>query len=352
MSRLVFPLDSSWYGLEINFHGPKSELHFEWMTPQQGIDGRLEDYDWIPPPGSFVMSGGGYSTGPTAKTPFVFDPAFMQSGGTFTDLGYARERWIDGQMLDLDWKVRRWKSFFGLPVETWPLVGFRWQRFHLMCYDGIQVKSGNRWLTEPETYEGDVIAFHQQYYIGYLGSQFRGRLAADWRPPVDVIFQWDLGYADGYNKDHLLLREGDRYTMENTAGLASHLAISVEAELNKRWSVGFQADLLAIDTKGTHRWYNKPEGIDQSWPNGVEVSSRQTWLGLFVRLEYVGAANPWGRPRRTGRCTLAFTARPYPRVSNSSVTGPSLTSSTCMCWRNRPVATSMPWAATASTNTW
>ena len=42
----------------------------------------------------------------------------------------------------------------------------------------------------------------------------------------------------------------------------------------------------------------------------------------------------------------------YGVVSIHSVTGPSLTSSTCMCGRKRPLATSIPWAATASMKTW
>lgn len=256
LSRLVFPLNSSWHGLKFGLEGPNREIHFEWLVPQQGIDGELADYDWDPP----------------------------NPDGSFTDLGYCKQRWTEGQMLDLGFKLRLSDSLFEMPIEFWPLGGFRWQRFGIMCYDCRQVKDYNAWVAEPEVYEGDVIAFNQQYYIGYFGGQLRWQFETQWLSHIDLRLQGDWGITGGYNEDHHLLREGDRWTMETTYGDSWHVAFTAEARLSKRWSLGFQADYLKIDTRGNHRWVNIPEGVDCTWSDGVKVSSEQTWLTVFLRL--------------------------------------------------------------------
>ena len=84
LSRLDFPLNSLWHGLGIGLQGPKREFHFEWLMPQQGIDGELADYDWCPP----------------------------NPDGSYTDLGYCKQRWTEGQMLDLSWKSKWSNTFF------------------------------------------------------------------------------------------------------------------------------------------------------------------------------------------------------------------------------------------------
>ena len=42
-------------------------------------------------------------------------------------------------MLDLEYEFRLLKRPLGLPVEVWPMVGFRWQRFDMTAYDGDQI---------------------------------------------------------------------------------------------------------------------------------------------------------------------------------------------------------------------
>jgi hypothetical protein len=176
--------------------------------------------------------------------------------------------------MEFQWTERTFK----LPVEFWPTAGFRWQRFDIMCYDGVQVKYQNQWLNPPDQYPGDVITFNQQYYIGYLGGQFRTKIRS-----VLLTFQADWGYTWAYNIDHHLLRDGDRFTMDATQGNSWHLGFTAEVPLSEQIRFGFQFDHMEIRTTGTHHLQNLPLGEDATWDNGVSVSSNQTSIMAFVR---------------------------------------------------------------------
>jgi hypothetical protein len=255
LSRLDFPLNSMWHGLEIGLEKPTWAAHVQWLTHmEQGLEGKMEDYDW--------------------QVPYA----------DFTDLGITRQRWNDGQMLDFRVEIQLWESLFGLPIEFWPAGGLLWQRFNITCYDGIQYKRDGEWLPEPEYYPVDVITFNQQYYVCYLGGQFRTTIDLPWIPPIFLKFQGDIGNAQGYNVDHHLIREGDRYTMESTHGDAWHLALTAEMPVINNLSVGFEADHIQIRTHGKHRWLNEPYGIDETSDYGVRNKSDQTWLTAFIRL--------------------------------------------------------------------
>lgn len=258
LSRLNFALNSCWHGLVFGKETPTESFTIEWMMAGQYIQGRLRDEDWVPP----------------------------NPDGSFTDLGFARERWEEGQMLDIGYKRRIFDHPLGLPVEVWPMIGFRWQRFNITAYDGEQVKSGNEWLNPPDLLPGDVINFNQQYYMGYTGAQFRGRI----EPKLGILptllwtLQGDWGYTEAYNIDHHLLREGNMYTMNRTHGDSWHVAMTLEALVTNRVSFGVQADHLQIATTGRHRWFNEPLGINESWGTGVQVWSKQNWITAFLRV--------------------------------------------------------------------
>jgi hypothetical protein len=252
LSQLNFPINSSWHGIRVAKEEPTWCAHFEWMAPQQSIGGQLSDYDWTAGPPS--------------------------AGQDFTDLGFAQERWVDAQMIDLGLDFQLTDSTFKLPIAIWPTIGFRWQRFDLTCYDGVQVNYGNQWLDPPDQYPGDVITFNQQFYIGYLGGQLRAKIKS-----VTLTLQGDWGYTWGYNIDHHLDRAGDMFTMESTEGNTWHLGFTAEVPLSTHVCVGFQCDHLEIRTSGTHRLQNLPLGEDLSWNNGVSVSSNQTSLMAFLR---------------------------------------------------------------------
>jgi hypothetical protein len=256
LSRLKFPLNSCWHGLRLAKETPLWNTHFEWMTPQRSIDGRMEDYDWFPP----------------------------NPDGSFTDLGYTEARWTDGQMLDIGFDFQLLDRPLGAPFAIWPTAGFRWQRFDIMCYNLEQVKSDNEWLDPPRIYEGDVLSFNQQYYTGYGGLQLRGKFDRTFLAPLVWTLQGDWGYTEAYNIDHHLIREGNRFTMERTHGDSWHISLTTEALLSSRVSLGLQADHLELTTRGTHHYLNEPIGDNETWSNGVLVKSHQTSLTAFLRL--------------------------------------------------------------------
>jgi hypothetical protein len=255
LSQLNFSLNSCWQGLEVGLRDPDWAVHVEWLTPvQRGIQGEVSDWDWQDP-----------------QAPF-------------TDLGYAREQWIEGQMLDaaLDFKLGEGES--GIPIELWLTGGFRWQRFDIQVYDLTQVKYDGVWPNPPYTHPGDVGTFNQQYYITYLGCQFRSTLNIFRSQVLYTTLQADGGFVAAYNIDHHAIREGKRYTMETTQGSSWRLAYTAELPINKRLSVGLQADYQVIQTHGAHRYYNEPLHIDETWYDGVSVTSNQTGLTAFLRL--------------------------------------------------------------------
>lgn len=257
LSRLVFSLDSLWHGVGVGWERPGWNLRFEWLTPmQRHVQGDLEDYDWLPP----------------------------NPDGSFTDLGVMRQRWTDAQMLELAGQFRLLDRPLNLPLEVWPGAGFRWQRLGLMASDPFQLKEFNVWQEEPWSYYGDVISFKQEYFVGYVGGEIRATIEG-WRlPPLQVTFRGDWGWTDGYNIDHHLIREGDRYTKQSTHGDTWRVGLSCETLLRRCLSLGFEVDYLEFATKGRHHLINIPEGQDLTWDHGVRAWSDQTWLTAFVRL--------------------------------------------------------------------
>ena len=117
ISRLQFPIRSTWNGLEVGLESPSWAVHAEWLTPwSDRIDGRLEDRDWL-------------LVGPEAS-----------------HLGIADERWIDGQVVDVAFEFLLAESRGGLPISVWPVGGFRWQKFELMAFDGKQLQEYDLWF--------------------------------------------------------------------------------------------------------------------------------------------------------------------------------------------------------------
>jgi hypothetical protein len=253
LSMLRFPLDSSWHGLQIGKENSLWGVHLEWLTPiSQTIHGGLSDYDWDPP----------------------------NPDGSFTDLGFADQRWTDGQMLTLDMECKMSDCLFGLPFEVWPISGFRWQRFGLTAYNLDQIKSKNKW--DPFHIDGDVITFNQQYYICYIGGQLRRTLQVG-QKQVLLTFQGDWGYTWGFSVDHHLL--DDFYGLQATQGSSWHVSFTAEVPLNQRWSFGIQADYLNIRASGKD-WEVGRNDLPGPRTNGVNTYSDQTSLTAFMRLRF------------------------------------------------------------------
>lgn len=254
LSVLRFPLNSSWHGLQVGIEKPDWAIHAEWLTPiSQQIHGTLADYDWDPP----------------------------NSDGSFTDLGYAKQRWNDGQTLTLDLESKLSDNFLGLPMEVWPMVGFRWQRFCLTAYDLAQVKYHNRWDPIYET--GDSIDFNQQYYICYIGGQLRKTFYITEEKRINLTFQGDWGATWGYHIDHHLNADGGFYGMQQTQGSSWHIALTAEVPMSQRLSLGVQADYMEIRTTGKTWEVGRNPDV---WTNGVGSSSDQTSITAFARLNF------------------------------------------------------------------
>lgn len=265
LSKLVWPLDSAWHGLQVGVERPKWRAHFQWLTPVTSNVGRdMADYDW---------------SGPDR------DPA---------SLSQSPERWNDGQNIELEGSYKLTDCFLSRPIELWPLIGFRFQRFDITGYDGVQVINDGTFPNLPPVgyrWDGDTITFNQQYYMGYIGAQLRGHINIMKVRPVTWSLQADWAGTWGYNVDHHISGYEDRgiqrYTMESTQGGAFHVAFNIESPLGKRFSTGIQVDHTEIRTWGSHHFVmTGASTADETWSNGVQASSDQTSIMGYVRARF------------------------------------------------------------------
>jgi hypothetical protein len=265
LSRLNWSLDSVWHGLQIGVEKPRWRVHFEWLTPMtRDISGDMSDWDW---------------SGPAR------DPA---------SLSVSPSRWTDGQRLEFEGAFKLRDRLFQMPIELWPVAGFRFQRFNMMSYDGVQLINDGTFPDIPPVgyrwYE-DTISSNQQYYMGYVGGQLRTTLNIAQLRPVQLTFQGDWAGTAGYNVDHHISGYEEkgihRYGYDKTHGGALHLALIAETQLNRRLSVGVQVDHTEIRTTGTHHFVETgAETADEIWSNGVKVNSDQTSLLAFIRANF------------------------------------------------------------------
>jgi hypothetical protein len=259
-SKLNFSLDSDWVGLRVGVRRCDLDVHFEWLTPMtRAIDGFMSDYDWN-----------------------IASP--RNDADRLDSLTHSGERWNDGQKIELEADYKYSDCIFGMPIEVWPLAGFRFQRFDITAYniDRVIPNSGL-------VYVGDVSTLNQQYYMGYIGAQFRRSIQRECRRPIDLMFQVDYGGVGGYNVDHHISgyeQSGiHRFTMDSTGGDEIHFALVGDIPLNCNLSLGLQADYTRIRTTGTHRWVmsGNTAPVNETWDNGVLVKSEQTALTAYLR---------------------------------------------------------------------
>jgi hypothetical protein len=264
LSKLDWSLDSAWTGFRFGLEQADSAAHLQWMTPM-GCGGKMDDFDW---------------SGPDRA------PASLSS---------SPERFTDGQMLDLEYEFRLLKRPLTLPVDVWPLIGFRWQRFDITAYDGDQlINDGTLGPDLPPVgyhWTEDMGTFKQEYSIGYVGAQLRGRLETGVLAPIAWTLQGDWGYTQANNIDHHISGYEEagvhRFSMEDTHGSALHFCLTTESLFCRdRLSLGLQADYMEISTTGSHRLliYGNTLPTDETWSNGVSVSSRQIAITAFLRI--------------------------------------------------------------------
>jgi hypothetical protein len=171
----------------------------------------------------------------------------------------------------------------GLPIELWPLAGFRFQRFDMTADRGYQIIGDGKEVSLPGPFsdQGDCLTLNQQYYIGYVGAQFRAAIQRTYRPPIAVTFQADYGGTGAYNIDYHLQRGGDMHQMMSTGGGSLHLALIADAPFNNHCSIGLQADHAEIRTTGTLRQVQNGIWITSDY--GVQANSDQTSLAAYFR---------------------------------------------------------------------
>ena len=259
LSRLEFPLDSWWAGAELRAVFPRVSFGVEVLTNlSRETEGHMQDSDWDD------------ENDPYRKTLFSESRCRLEPSYLFR--------------ADMDLRTSDW---LGLPVwlDLRPIAGFRRQEFNLTTHDGTQwdLTGGKPPLSLP----GDGIGFEQMYSHYFLGL----RAGLDLGKPLPLksltaLLQLDWAYVEGRNQDRHLLREGERYTYEETHGHAWHGSIGLRADLTEHLTLAAEADFLTISTEGTHRLVNSPFGIDFTSSNGVRVWSGQNRLSLLLQYRF------------------------------------------------------------------
>jgi len=257
LSRLEFPLDSWWGGLEMKLNLSRLSLGMEALTNvSQNAHGEMEDSDWDD------------DTRPDVKT--IYSQSQMRVGPSYM------------VRADADLEVSDW---LGLPkwLSIRPVTGIRWQRFNLVAHDGVQYSypSGDPPLPLP----GESIRFKQEYWQYFIGVRSDIDLTKlTGIASLRFLAQFDWAYVEGNNEDNHLLRAGRRFTYENTYGHAWHGSVGLKKDLSEHLTLGFDVDYLAISTTGNHRLLNETFGVDMSFTHGVKVWSDQA--SACLTLEY------------------------------------------------------------------
>ncbi len=258
LSRLEFPLDSWWAGVELRATFPRVSFGGEALTNLSQETGRwMQDSDWDD------------EENPRRKTIFSKSRCRLESSYLVR--------------ADIDLRVSDW---LGLPewLDLRPVAGFRRQEFNLTTHDGTQWDVAD---PEPISLPGDGIAFDQaysHYFLGMRAGLDLGRYVK--LRSLTALLQLDWAYVEGRNRDRHLLRDGQRFTYEETYGQAWHGSIGLQAGLTERLSLAAEADVLTLSTTGSHRLVNSTFDIDFIFSDGVKVWSDQNRLSLQLRYSF------------------------------------------------------------------
>ncbi|MGD0382755.1 MAG: hypothetical protein ABSA77_04475 [Thermoguttaceae bacterium] len=130
VSKLDYSLNSTWVGLRAGVERCDWDVHLEWLMPMvQHVDGGIYDSDWSA-------------------------PAQLES------LSHSATRWNDGQQVNLEADYKYSDCIWGMPIEFWPLAGFRWEKFSMTAYDGVQLFGGR---LGPFSIQGDDLTINLQH---------------------------------------------------------------------------------------------------------------------------------------------------------------------------------------------
>lgn len=257
LSRLEFPLDTWWGGLELKFNYSRFSFGLEGLTNlTQNAHGQFKDSDWDD------------GARPEEKT--IYSKSDMRVAPSYMVK-------FDADMDISDWlRLPKWLSIK-------PVGGIRWQKFNLVSHDGVQWDLTGS--TPAVALPGEGIRFKQQYWQYFIGLRTQVDLSyVTGIKSLMLTMQGDWAYVEGENEDNHLLREGQRFTLENTYGYAWHAAIGLKKYIGERFGVGLELDYLTVTTTGNHRMLNRPLDMDISWSDIATVWSKQA--SLSFNLEY------------------------------------------------------------------
>lgn len=259
LSRLEFPLDSTWLGVTARRRLGRASLGLEYLASLGDQSaGTFKDSDWDD------------EDAPKRRT--VYSESQTRLRASY-QLG-----------ADIDLLV---SDRLGLPPELQvrPVVGFRWQHLSFLIHDGTQsVFDSQGTAMDVMALPGDTIAFKQDWYQYFLGL----RLGYAWRRPPWLRWlrcdaQGDVGRVEGHNEDKHL-RRGDRLTREDTIGRAWHVNLGLTLGLTDRLGLGLEWEYLNIESFGTHKLLAYGQGM--RWSHGVKVWSDQSSLALTLAYRF------------------------------------------------------------------
>ncbi len=259
LSRLEFPLDTWWGGLDMRLNLSRFSFGLEGLTNlTQNAHGQFKDSDWDD------------GARPEEKT--IYSRSDMRVAPSYM------------VRFDTDMDVSDWLS---LPkwLSIRPVGGMRWQKFNLVSHDGVQ------WDLTGDTpsiaLPGEGIRFKQQYWQYFIG--LRSRVDLSYITGIQslvLLVQGDWAYVEGENEDNHLLRPGRRFTCENTYGYAWHASIGLKKYIGDNFGIGLELDYLTLTTTGNHRLLNETLGMDASWSDIATVWSKQASLSFSVEYRF------------------------------------------------------------------
>ena len=260
LSRLEFPLNSWWAGASLRREFSRFSAGVEVFRNLSGeVEGKMMDSDWDD------------DEHPALKTIYSesscrMEPSYIVSG-------------------DVDLKISDW---LGLPrwLDLRPAAGLTWQRFSLVTHDGVQYELTPGGM-QPILLPGDGIRFEQNYWQFFVGFKTVFDLGKPFHlSGLKIETQVDWSYVTANNKDHHLLREGNRITEENTTGDAWHALVNLKIGLAQNLNANIGAEYRSISTTGSHRLVNHTFGIDFAFNHGVKVWSEQTSINMGLEYSF------------------------------------------------------------------
>ena len=301
-SRLEFPLDQWWYGINAGWRLPLISMTAEFLTNiRQNAQPKFQDSDWLQQGTRLYLLFPFFwveDWGPSDQKNI-----FSESDCLLQDWSYLFDISMDLNLTDL---VRpHWNFKIG------PVVGYRNQQFRFTTHDGLQkyfpetqevveinlldpfgpgIRTGIFVDLLPVELSGNGINFDQKFQQYYIGGKFRRSFAprpllAGWYMPRLFEFeaQADWAWVKGQNDDQHLLR-GDRFTLDDTSGGAWHLRFNVSCITPQAFRIGLVGDFTRINTTGSQLLLASEEGSGAalSWTRGVTVwSDLMTLSGSF-----------------------------------------------------------------------